>query len=118
MRLLLLRLHGRIYFANAGHIAQKMRRIIEEAKPRVIAVDLSGVPDLEYTALKMLIEAERKQRERGVAVWLVELTPEVLQVIQRSPLGATLSRKTMYFNLEAAVANYEDEARGASAAGS
>lgn len=116
--LLLLRLHGRVYFANAEHIGHKMRRLIEEVNPRVIAVDLSGVPDLEYTALKMLIEAEKKQRERGVSIWLVELTPEVLRVIQRSPLGSALGREAMYFNLEAAVAKYKDEAHQKTVSGS
>jgi sulfate permease, SulP family len=115
--LLLLRLHGRIYFANVEHISQKMRALIETAKPRVIALDLSGVPDLEYTALKMLIEGEKTQRERGIAVWLVGLTPEVLRVIQRSPLGETLGRQGMHFNLEAAVAKYEKDTHEASAMG-
>ena len=116
--LLLLRLHGRVYFANVEHIAQKMRALIEQAKPQVIALDLSGVPDLEYTALKLLVEAEKRQRERGMTVWLVGLTPEVLQVIQRSPLGKTLGREGMHFNLEAAVAKYHEGAPRGSAIGS
>jgi hypothetical protein len=37
-----------------------------EAKPKVVAMDLAGVFDLEYTALKMLTEAERKERSKGV----------------------------------------------------
>jgi MFS superfamily sulfate permease-like transporter len=59
-------------------IAEKMRALVQEAKPKVAALDLSGVFDLEYTALKMLIEAEKRQRERGVSMWLVGLNPEVL----------------------------------------
>jgi SulP family sulfate permease len=104
--LLLLRLEGRVFFANAGRIAEKMRSIAAEAKPKVVALDLSGVPDLEYTALKMLIEGERRQREGGVAVWLVGLNPEVLRVVQRSPLGETLGSDRMFFNLELAVDRY------------
>ena len=65
--LLLLRLEGRVFFANAEHIGQKIRPLIDAAKPKVVAVDMSGVPDLEYTALKMLIGAERRQREQGVS---------------------------------------------------
>jgi len=74
--------------------------------PSVVALDFTGVPDLEYTALKMLIEAEKKQRERGVSIWLVGLNPDVLAVIQRSPLGNVLGRERMHFNLEVAVAKY------------
>jgi SulP family sulfate permease len=62
--LMMIQLEGRVFFANAERIGEKMKVLVDEAKPRVVAVDLSGVPDLEYTALKMLIEGEKRQRER------------------------------------------------------
>jgi MFS superfamily sulfate permease-like transporter len=104
--LILLRLEGRVFFANAEHIGQKIRLLIDQVKPKVVALDLSGVPDLEYTALKMLTEGERRQRERGISVWLVGLNPGVLQMVQRSPLGAALGRDQMQFSLELAVAKF------------
>jgi high affinity sulfate transporter 1 len=104
--LLLLRLEGRIFFANAENIGQKIRRLIDQAKPRVVALDLSGVPDLEYTALKMLTEGEKKHRDRGVSLWLVGLNPGVLAMVRRSPLGDVLEREALQFNLESAIARY------------
>ena len=104
--LAMIQLEGRVFFANAERIAEKIKALADEAKPKVVALDLSGVPDLEYTALKMLIDAEKRQRERGVSIWLVGLNPEVLSVIQRSSLGKTLGRERMHFNLEVAVAKY------------
>ena len=70
--------------------------------------DSSGVPDLEYTALKMLTEAEKRQRKLGVSLWIVGLNPAVLQMVQRSPLGEVLGRESMHFNLETAVAKYSE----------
>src|SRR5215467_11383003 len=104
--LLMLQVEGRVFFVNAERIADKVKALADEAKPRVVALDVSGVTDLEYTALKMLIETEKKQRERGVSIWLVGLNPDVLAVIQRSPLGNVLGRERMHFNLEVAVAKY------------
>ena len=104
--LLLLRPEGRVFFANAELIAQKVRLLAEESKPRVVVLDLSNVPDLEYTALKMLTEAEKRQRDRGVSIWLAGLNPEVLDIVQRSPLGKALGREAMHFNLEVAIAKY------------
>jgi len=104
--LLLLRMEGRIFFANAAHVAQKIRPLVEQAAPKVVAIDLSAVPDLEYTALRMLTEAEKRQRERGVMLWLVGLNTQVLAVVQRSALGRILGREAMHFNLEQAVARY------------
>ncbi|HTP68324.1 MAG TPA: SulP family inorganic anion transporter [Dongiaceae bacterium] len=105
--LLLLRVEGRIFFANAGHIAQKIRSLASGVNPKVVAIDFSGVPDLEYTALKSLIEGEKRQRELGVSLWLVGLNPRVLAMIQKSPLGEILGRERMQFSVEIAVEKYQ-----------
>jgi sulfate permease, SulP family len=62
--------------------------------------------DLEYTALKALIEADKRLAESGVSIWLVGLTPGVLETVQRSALGKTLGHERMHFNLEVAVQKY------------
>ena len=108
--LLMLRPEGPVFFANVGRLTEKIRPLIEEAKPRVMALDLSGVPDIEFTGLKMLAAAEQRARESGVSVWLVGLNPEVLAVIQRSALGKLLGRERMHFSLELAVAKYLESA--------
>ena len=105
--LLILRLEGRIFFANAERIAQKIRPLLDKEKPKVVIFDLSAVFDLEYTAHKVLMEAEERSRESGVMLWLVDLNPGVLEVVQRSALGKTLGRERMFFNLEKAVAKYQ-----------
>ncbi len=105
--LLLLRVEGRVYFANAARVGEKIRPLVEEAKPRVVGLDLTGVFDLEYTALKMLIEAERRFRESGISIWLVGLNPAVLTVVNRSTLGKTLGPERMHQNLEIAVQKYQ-----------
>lgn len=105
--LLILRPEGRLFFLNAEIIGEKMRPLIEAAKPRVVALDLSRVFDLEYSALKMLIEAERRHGEAHVAVWLVGLNPDVYTVIQRSSLGTTLGAERLLFDLEIAVNRFE-----------
>jgi SulP family sulfate permease len=108
--LLLIRPEGRIFFANAERLAEKIRACMAEAQPKVVALHLRAVFDLEYTALKMLMEAEQRGRERGVELWLVGLNPGVLEMVRRSPLGALLGRERLFFNLEQAVARYRDQA--------
>ena len=104
--LLLLRLEGRLFFANAEHVGERLRLLMEEAQPKVVALHLRGVPDLEYTALKMLIGGEKRGRERGVRLWLVGMNPHVFNVVQRSQLGQALGPDAMLYNLEIAVAKY------------
>jgi high affinity sulfate transporter 1 len=105
--MLMLRPEGRIFFANAQRIGQKMRLPVSVAKPKVVALDLAGVFDFEFTALKMLTEAEKKLREEErITVWLVGLNPGVLAMVRRSPLGETLGEDRMFFNMDHAVARY------------
>jgi anti-anti-sigma factor len=105
--LLMLRLEGRVFFVNASQIAQKIKPLIEESQPKVVAIHLRGVPDLEYTALKMLTDGVQQQRDHGIAVWLVGMNPRVQQMVEKSQLGQILGRDAMLFNLEIAVAKYQ-----------
>jgi high affinity sulfate transporter 1 len=104
--LLMVRPEGRIFFANAQRVADQLLPLIAAAKPRVLALDFSAVFDIEYSALKMLIEAEEKLREQGIELWLVALNPDALGMVQRSPLGATLGHERLHFNLQTAVERY------------
>ncbi|HSQ00991.1 MAG TPA: SulP family inorganic anion transporter [Candidatus Dormibacteraeota bacterium] len=104
--LLLVQPQGRIFFANAQHIGEQILTLIDAAAPRVVAVDLSAVPDIEYSALKMLTEGEERLRERGIQLWLVALTPEALSMVQRSALGRILGRERLIFTLPTAVERY------------
>ena len=105
--LLMLRPEGRVFFLNAERLGDRIRELVDETQPRVVALDLSRVHDLEYTALKMLVDGEQRMREGGIDVWLVGLNPDVLEVVRRSPLAATLGRERMQFNLATAVARYQ-----------
>ena len=104
--LLLLRPEGPIFFANAAQIAHKIEPLITEAQPRIVAVDASGVLDLEYTALKMFAQVAERQSQHGIQLWLIGMNPEVLAVVQRSPLGQMLQRGGMHFNLEIAISSF------------
>jgi MFS superfamily sulfate permease-like transporter len=110
--LLLLRPAGAIYFANAPSLGQKMRALINEFTPKVVVLDLGAVPELELTALRMLTDGEEKMREAGTRLWLVALNPEVLTVVQHSPLEARLGRERMFFTLEQAVEKYQKSGAG------
>ena len=108
--LLLLRPEGPIFFANAVQIAHKIEPLVREGQPKVVAVDASGVLDMEYTAVKMLAQLAKRQSQHGVQLWLIGMTPRVLSIVQRSPLGQLLGREGMHFNLEIAVARYLGDA--------
>lgn len=104
--MLLLRPEGRIFFANAENIAVKIRRYIAAAQPGIVVLEMGGVFDIEYTALRMLTDAEKRMRDSGMVLWMANLNPGVLEMVQRSPLGAALGRERMFYNLDEVVARY------------
>ena len=104
--LLILRTEGVIHFANALRVGGLMRRHIEEQKPKVVILDCSAIPDFEYTALKMLTEAEKEFRAAGLHLWLAALNPEALARVQASELGKTLGRERMQFTVQRAVEKF------------
>jgi high affinity sulfate transporter 1 len=105
--LLMLRLQGRLFFANAQRVADKILALIEQHHPAVVALDCSALIDLEYTGMKMLLDAEPKMHKAGISLWLAALNPDVLEVVKRSPLGESLGREGLVFNLEVAVTQFE-----------
>ena len=109
--LLLLRPEGRVFFANAERIADKIRPLIDVANPKVVVLDLRSVFDLEYTALKMLTGAEQQLQEKGISLWLVGMSPSVWEMVIKAPLGHALGEARMFLNLELAVEHYQRSRR-------
>jgi high affinity sulfate transporter 1 len=104
--LLILRPEDIIYFANADHLRRRIEELVDEHRPRVVALDLSGVPDVEYSALQAIIEAESGSTERGVELWLVGPNQGVLGVLRRSGLAGRLGPDRMFFTTQQAVTRY------------
>lgn len=111
--LLILRTEGRAFFANAQQIGDKMWPLLEQEKPSVVVIDCSALIDIEYTALKMLTEAEEKLRADGIMLWLAALNPTVLKVVKNSHLGEVLGNQRMFFNVQTAVERYQKNRSGA-----
>ena len=109
--LLILRPEGRLYFANAQNVVDQIKALIAERKPRVVALDLSRVPDIEYSALQMLQEGSRRT---STTFWLVGLNPGVLEMVRRAGLDKELGPDRLLFNARTAIKRYKElQARSA-----
>ena len=105
--LLIIRPEGRIFFINAAGIAERIRELEAQYKPRVVLLDMSRVPDIEYSALQMLIEGEKNTVNEGLALWLAGLNPDVLGVVRRSGLADHLGRDRLFFNAREAIKQFQ-----------
>ncbi len=104
--LLIVRPEGRLYFVNARDVTERIDALVEQYKPKVLAVDMSRVPDIEYSALQALMDGERRATGQGAVVWLVGLNPGVLEVVRHAGLDRRLGPERLLFNARAAIERY------------
>jgi len=97
------------------NVADQVRALTAQYKPRVLALDMSRVPDIEYSALQTLIESDRRVTEQGIVVWLAALNPSVLEVVRRAGFDQQLGSDRLVFNARMVIARYQ--ARRAAEAG-
>jgi anti-anti-sigma factor len=105
--LLIARPEGRLFFVNAQSVADQINELVARHQPRVIALDLSRVPDIEYSALQMIVEGVERAPARGHELWLVGLNPGVLEVVRRSGLADRLGRERLLFNARTAIERFQ-----------
>src|SRR6185436_14295075 len=96
--LLILRPEGRLFFLNAQAVADQIAALLAQHQPRVVALDMSRVPDIEYSALDALMTGEKRTTDRGTIVWLAGMNPSVLEVVRRAGYYERLGRERMLFN--------------------
>jgi high affinity sulfate transporter 1 len=105
--LLILRPEGRLFFVNAQNVADQIQTLVEQHKPRVVVLDMSRVPDVEYSALQMLMEGEQRASDQGAVLWLAALNPGVLEVVRNAGLDRQLGPERLLFNARAAIERYQ-----------
>jgi MFS superfamily sulfate permease-like transporter len=103
--LLIIRPEGRVYFLNAHNIAGQINALIAKHKPEILLMDMSRVPDIEYSALKMLMEGDDRLTSQGGIQWYSALNPSVLDVVRRAKWDLKIEGR-MFFNADIAINKY------------
>jgi SulP family sulfate permease len=106
--LLILRPEGRLFFANVETVAEQIRAHVARYRPRVLALDMSRVFDIEYSALKMLMEGERRATAMGATVWLAGLNPGALDYVRSSGFADQLGKDRLFFNTRAVIRHFHE----------
>ena len=105
--LLIVRPEGRLFFVNVSNVGEQITALVGLHRPRVLVLDLSRVPDIEYSALRALIDGDRRLAERGVTLWLAGLNPGVLEVVRHAGFDQGLGPQRLLFNAREAIARYQ-----------
>jgi sulfate permease, SulP family len=104
--LLIVRPEGRLFFLNCQRVFERLTELVRQHHPRVVALDMSRVFDVEYSALQMMMDAERHATEAGVAFWVVGLNPGVVEMVRRSGFGEALGPDRLLPNAREAIRRF------------
>ncbi len=110
--LVVVRAQGRLYFANAQRVTDHLSALVEgiSPSPRVVVLDASAIPDLEFTALQALAGLNQELQARGAALWLAGLHRVPREMVQRALALYEGPSVRLCDDVEAAVAAFEHEA--------
>ena len=111
--LLILRPEGRLFFANGKQVGERIQALIAQHRPRVVALDMSRVVDIEYSALQMLIEGEKRATEAGATVWFAALSPGAMESMRAAGMVERLGRERLLPNARAVIQKFQGLAGGA-----
>jgi sulfate permease, SulP family len=118
--LLAVRLEGRLFFANARRVVDRIAAIAADRRPgpRVVLLDFGAVNDLEMTALERLGDFADDLHGQGKALWIAApsqrpraMLHRVAQLLGRRDLEADTGRLgvRVFPSLDDAVTAYEGQ---------
>jgi MFS superfamily sulfate permease-like transporter len=93
--LLVVRPEGRLFFANARRVCDRIAALTagRQPPPGVVLLDLSAVNDLEITALERLEGLAEDLHGRGVTLWVAAPSARPLEMLRRA--GELLGRTSL-----------------------
>jgi SulP family sulfate permease len=93
--------NGPFFFGAAERFTEIMGQV--GSRPRVLILDLGGVPAMDSTGLRALSNLVRVRIQDGTAVILAALQPQPKELILRSPLAGLLGRDRLDLSVDEAI---------------
>ena len=106
---LILRLHGALYYANALTVRDQVRALVDAADPapRALVLDLGAQDTLDLTSAKVLIAMGREMRGRGIDAYLVDVHTPALAFARSVGVLDVIPPEHVFPSMELAVQHIE-----------
>ncbi|WP_051063269.1 SulP family inorganic anion transporter [Ilumatobacter nonamiensis] len=83
--LLVLRVDGPVYTANARRVSRQILAAVDAEKPAVVIVDASATVRATVTVIDQLDELDQRIQERDASLWLTALPVQSFESLQNLP---------------------------------
>lgn len=106
--LVILRVDGELFFANARWFRETVRSLVRDQSPpvREVLVHAGAVPHLDTTAAAMLKELVGELHESGVRLAFARTTTGLLHDLERNGIVALVGEDSFYDTVAAGVADF------------
>jgi SulP family sulfate permease len=103
--ILILRLDGQIYYANALTIRDRVKAMVDDMEPpsRAVILDSTAQDQLDLTSINMLKSLVRELQGKGIAVYVAEVHAPVLELAHHTGLLDLLGEDHVFPTVDAAV---------------
>jgi len=114
--LLVYRLYAPLIFANARHVMNRIRTLVDEADPPVewLVIDAQAIHDMDITAAQRFAELHRELAEAGVDVKIADSPRPFLEELARVGLSEEIGHGDFFVSVKKAAEAYDQHcaARG------
>jgi MFS superfamily sulfate permease-like transporter len=102
---LILRVNGPIYYANARTVCDRIKAIVNQTEPlpRAVILDASAQDQIDITSTNVLKSLLKELRGKGIAVYAAEVHAPVREFGRRAGLLVFVSEDQVFPTLDAAV---------------
>jgi sulfate permease, SulP family len=102
---LIVRLDGPLYYANARTVCDRVKALVEEAQPLPYAVilDAAAQDEIDLTGSDTLTSLIKDLHARNIAVVVAELHLPVREFSRRTGLLQLIGEDNVFYTVEAAV---------------
>jgi MFS superfamily sulfate permease-like transporter len=106
---LILRLNGVMYYANARTVRNTLKAMVTEVSPtsQAIIVDAAVQEELDVTSTAMLRSLHQELHEMGIKVYLAEVQDQVIEYGREHGLLEFIGEDQIFPSVETAVRHIE-----------
>jgi sulfate permease, SulP family len=98
-------MHAPLSFLNAESFKADALDVLQAEKPKLLVIEASGMPEIDFTAAQALIELVKECKKQGVIVAVARLeSPRAQDAFERFGLYDALPRQRVFHSVAEAVA--------------
>lgn len=111
---LIARLDGQLYYANAPTYRDRVKSMIEEMQPppRAVIFDSSAWYQIDVTSVEIVEKLVKELHAKGIAVYLADVHVPVFEYAQQRGLLESIGKDHVFPTVDAAVRHIENDRNG------